>query len=109
MPYQAVEAELWGAHAVLLAAVGLEIRSAVGAYGTLYELEISSPWIFWRLTDYIAAWIPAGAIFKDFGPVDPGEEDDGVIVLHYWKEARSRIASGAGAPQTSLREPGQQL
>lgn len=82
-----IEAELWGVHKDLHEDDGLCLRAMMGAYGTLYELEISSSWALWRASEVLAGKLPTGVELVVFDEdTNEDEELDGVTVVHYWKD-----------------------
>jgi hypothetical protein len=103
--HRVVEAELWGVHSELETGVdGFTIGQAVGLYGTLYEVTCCLPWSISGLVDQLTQLLPTGATLWEFDHQDD-EEDDGVLIVHYWLEARSRITS-ATAPPPSVGKSG---
>lgn len=97
--HRVIEAELWGVHSTVETGVdGLKISQATGAYGTLFEITCRLPWTISGLVDYVARFLPSGVSLCKFDHHDDGEDYKGVLIVHYWLEARSRIASATAAP-----------
>ncbi|MEW1838548.1 hypothetical protein AB0392_11390 [Nonomuraea angiospora] len=85
--WRLIEAELWGTHEEVHVEPGLELRRVVGAFGTLYELEITSEGALARTSTVLAEYLPPGVEHVPFeGVPEEDEEHDGVIVVHYWKD-----------------------
>lgn len=100
--HRVVEAELWGVHSELETGVdGLTIGQAVGLYGTLYEVTCCLPWSISGLVDQVTQLLPAGATLRKFDHQDDDEDYDGVLIVHFWLEAKSRITSAAAPPSIS--------
>lgn len=78
------EAEVWGKLVTLHCEDGLTVHAAIGAYGTLYEIEISSSWALWRMSAIVADLLPRGLMFVPLDDVDD-EEDEG-LTIHFWDD-----------------------
>lgn len=85
--FRLIEAELWGHHEEIHRGHGLTVRRMTGSYGTEWEVEVCTPWGYWRLLAALST-LPLGAGWR-LMPADQDEADDGVLVMHYWEDTRN--------------------
>lgn len=101
-------AELYGDHSDVRIEDDFIIRKAETTLGTLYEVECWSLWRVWRLHAALVD-LPASAHWVTFDDYDEAEAGDGVLMIHYWEDARDRVTTAGGKPPTSIRKPTNKL
>lgn len=110
MQYRAIEAELWGRIEDVEAGDGFVVRAAAGAYGTLYEIECHTLWRFWRLHAVLSDLSTRGASWMILPCGDDEEEaSDGVIIIHFWRDARDHVTVAGSRTGSPISQPAKQL
>lgn len=94
--HRVIEAELYGVRHVVLSQPDLTIIKKVGAFGTLHEIQCHTLWRYWRLHAILTTLPGSWQVLGTYG--DEEDEDEGLIVFHYWEDAKYYVTTGGRAP-----------
>lgn len=81
-----LEAELWGECGEIYTGPGLTLKALYGAYGTLYELEVSSAFALGRVPVILATYLPGRGRWRP----PTGHDTEGSFLMHIWVDAEGR-------------------